>query len=206
MIEAVAPRQDTGGHAKQAAPNGHRGGFRLLLSELNPLQYVPVLGTIYRAVTGDCIPENARIAGSLVVSGLTGGPVGVAIGLAETAVEKLTGIDPERLGTRVLAAMGIGHAAARAPAPPGALLAGPAPPGASLAGPAPPGASSAAPTPPGGPAATPVLAAAREVAWSPAQLAAYRVTTSAGGSLRQGGLQDSDVLNSLELGRLAALA
>ena len=31
--------------------------FHELLSELNPLQYLPVIGTIYRSMTGDLIPE-----------------------------------------------------------------------------------------------------------------------------------------------------
>jgi hypothetical protein len=83
--------------------------FHRLLSELNPLQYVPVVGTIYRAITGDTIPQSARFAGSLVVSGLTGGPIGLAINLGTTALEKLTGIDPEAIGTRLLADIGIGN-------------------------------------------------------------------------------------------------
>lgn len=82
--------------------------FRTLLSELNPLQYLPVVGTIYRAMTGDTIPEAARFAGSLVVSGLTGGPLGVAVNVGTTVLEHALGLDPERLGARLLADLGIG--------------------------------------------------------------------------------------------------
>ncbi len=89
--------------------------FRTLLSELNPLQYLPVVGTIYRAMTGDTIPEAARFAGSLVVSGLTGGPVGVAVNVGTTVLEHALGLDPERLGARLLADLGIGYG----PPPPG---------------------------------------------------------------------------------------
>ena len=78
-----------------AAPVGRGGTFHELLSELNPLQYIPVVGTVYRALTGDVIPEAARVAGSLVVSGLAGGPVGVATSVALLAAEKATGVDPE---------------------------------------------------------------------------------------------------------------
>ena len=53
--------------------------FRDVLSAMNPLQYVPVVGSIYRAVTGDVPVEPLRTMGSLIVSGLTGGPVGLAI-------------------------------------------------------------------------------------------------------------------------------
>ena len=71
--------------AGPAAPSeAQPSTFQQLLSELNPLQYVPVVGTIYRAVTGDTIPETARFAGSLVVSGLTGGPIGLAVNLGIT--------------------------------------------------------------------------------------------------------------------------
>ncbi len=89
-------------------PAAHRAGWRLLLSELNPLQYLPVVGTIYRAVTGDTIPDTVREAGSLVVSGLTGGPVGLGISLAAMAVERITGIDPEAIGERLLHEAGVG--------------------------------------------------------------------------------------------------
>jgi hypothetical protein len=153
------------------APPAHHMNFRELLSELNPLQYIPVIGTIYRAITGDTIPESARMAGSLVVSGLAEGPVGVATNVAMLAVEKITGIDPEKIGTLVLARLGIGHTsattqiAARHAAPPA------------------------------------VVAAPLAAAWSPAQLAAYGVTTSQG-VIRRGNEEGSDVLNSLELTRI----
>ena len=111
---SVTPTSQTAA-ASQAKPR--HGFFRTLLSELNPLQYLPVVGTIYRALTGDTIPEAARLAGSLVVSGLTGGPVGVALNVGTTALEHALGLDPERLGARLLADLGIGYgAASHAPA------------------------------------------------------------------------------------------
>ena len=101
--------------------------FGQFLSELNPLQYLPVVGTIYRAITGDVIPQEARFAGSLVVSGLTSGLLGVAINLAISGLEKITGIDPEAIGSRVLAELGIGSSARSAqPALPTALAPAPA--------------------------------------------------------------------------------
>ncbi len=160
--------------------------FHVLLSELNPLQYVPVVGTIYRAVTGDTIPEEARFAGGLVVSGLTGGPVGIAMNLGATLLERLVGIDPEKLGDRLLAELGIGHAAP-AHAAPTAL-------------------ASSAPPPPAGAASPGATPAPGAKAWSPAQLAAYGVTGGADGTLRHGTISGADVLNSLELARIAAPA
>ncbi len=101
--------------------------FGDILSALNPLQYLPVVGTIYRAVTGDTIPENLRIAGSFVVSALTAGPLGILLNAATTAVEKLTGIDPESIAHDVAENLGLAPAAlAEAPPAPmreaGALL------------------------------------------------------------------------------------
>ena len=89
----------------------HAGGGMTVgefVSCLNPLQYLPVVGTIYRAVTGDTIPEPVREAGSLVVSGLTGGPVGVALSAGVDLAERAVGFDQEQFGQRVLAWLGIG--------------------------------------------------------------------------------------------------
>jgi hypothetical protein len=183
MPDALAlPVAGTVSHITVTAPPPppHRSAFDTLLSELNPLQYLPVIGTIYRALTGDTIPEEARIAGSLVVSGLTGGPVGVAMNVAALAVEKVTGIDPEKISEGLLADVGIGHKAPKA---------------ASKA------VVTAAATRPA--AAVPAPAAA---GWSAAQLAAYGVTTNARGMLTRGAVHGSDVLNDLELARLRAAA
>ncbi len=178
MTQVAAANTDGVTNAPRPRPPTPRTGFHVLLAELNPLQYVPVLGTIYRALTGDRIPEEARTVGSLVVSGILGGPAGVAISVAETAVEKMAGIDPEKLGTRMLASIGIGSAK----------------PDVSPA--AAPGRSPQEQAPDAPPAI-------RTAAWSPAQLAAYGVTSAQDGALKQGDLQDSDVLNSLEIARLA---
>jgi hypothetical protein len=64
---------------------------------MNPLQYLPVVGTIYRAVTGDVIPEALRDLGSMLVSGLLGGPIGLGMNIATMIGEKVTGIDPEKI-------------------------------------------------------------------------------------------------------------
>jgi hypothetical protein len=144
----------------------HHTTFRELLSELNPLQYLPIIGTIYRAVTGDTIPETARQVGSFVASGVIGGPIGLATSAALLAIEKITGIDPEKIGHNMLASIGIGsHTAAAEVATPAA----------------------AAPVPPA------------HVGWSPSQLMAYGVTTTANGTMKRGDVEGADVLNDLAL-------
>jgi hypothetical protein len=143
-----------------------------------------VIGTLYRALTHDTVPETAREAGSLVVSFLTGGPIGAAINLGALAAEKATGIDPEKLGQQVLASIGIGPAK-----PSVSVIEGP------VAGPvavAPALASASAP------------ARAPREAWSAAQLAAYGITRTQDNELQRGDLRGSDVLNDLELTRRTA--
>ena len=150
--------------------------FHNLLSDLNPLQYLPVIGTLFRAITGDTIPEPLRDAGSLVVSGLIAGPIGAAMSLGELAIEKVSGINPEKIEDKMLASIGIGAKSHVAVAAAVEL-----------------------------PAKGPKLDSAGlqdAVAWSPAQLAAYGVTTTQSGDFARGSLQGSDVLNSLELARI----
>lgn len=47
--------------------------FSQFLHGLNPVQHLPVIGTIYRAVTGDTIPAPMQVAGA----GIFGGPMGM---------------------------------------------------------------------------------------------------------------------------------
>ncbi|GHD39608.1 hypothetical protein GCM10017083_01640 [Thalassobaculum fulvum] len=64
-------------------------GFGDFLDVINPLQHLPVVGTIYRALTGDTIGEAARMAGGA----LYGGPLGVIGALANVVVEREAGQD-----------------------------------------------------------------------------------------------------------------
>ncbi|MEQ9334114.1 hypothetical protein [Thalassobaculum sp.] len=64
-------------------------GFGDLLDVINPLQHLPVIGTIYRALTGDTMGEAARMAGGA----LYGGPFGVIGALANLVVERESGQD-----------------------------------------------------------------------------------------------------------------
>src|SRR6185437_8224833 len=89
--------------AAKAEPADDGPSFHDILSALNPLQYVPVVGTIYRAITGDTIPEGIRVVGSFIFSALTGGPLGMILNAAAVVAEKATGIDPEVIGHDLLA-------------------------------------------------------------------------------------------------------
>jgi hypothetical protein len=100
--------------------------FTDLLAAINPLQHLPIIGTIYRAITGDTIGNVARVVGD----GLYGGPIGLASGLVDVAAVEATGKD---IGQHVIATLqDIGDALdpsapsapeAPAPATPDALMA-----------------------------------------------------------------------------------
>lgn len=62
-------------------------GFDDFLDLINPLQHLPVVGSIYRAVTGDEAAPGARIFGGA----LFGGPIGLASAVVDSAVEESSG-------------------------------------------------------------------------------------------------------------------
>jgi len=65
-----------------------------LLDIINPLQHIPIVGSIYRSITGDQINPAARAIGGF----LYGGPVGLAAGIVNGAMASATGRDlPETL-------------------------------------------------------------------------------------------------------------
>ena len=72
----------------RAAPKAEFG-FDDFIDLINPLQHLPIIGTIYRALTGDAIEGPARILGGA----LYGGPVGLAFGVFDAIVEDASGKD-----------------------------------------------------------------------------------------------------------------
>lgn len=72
--------------------------FGDILDVINPLQHIPIVSTIYRAITGDEISPGARVAGGA----LYGGPIGFAAATANALVEAATGDD---IGDPVMAAL-----------------------------------------------------------------------------------------------------
>ena len=73
--------------------------FKDLIDTINPLQQLPVIGTLYRAITGDTISTAASLAGGA----LFGGPMGFMAAAINAGLEAATGGD---VGTQVLAALG----------------------------------------------------------------------------------------------------
>ncbi|WP_085578563.1 hypothetical protein [Thalassospira mesophila] len=98
----------TGATAQEADENGESGGFASFLfgddgfdfgdiiDVINPLQHIPVVGALYRELTGDQMGNAARVVGG----GLFGGIFGLAGAAIDAAVEGTTGEDT---GAHVLA-------------------------------------------------------------------------------------------------------
>src|SRR5689334_19861315 len=59
-----APAQVPGTAVQPASSSQHDLSFHDILHALNPLHYLPIIGTVYRAATGDVIPEPLRVGGS----------------------------------------------------------------------------------------------------------------------------------------------
>jgi hypothetical protein len=96
---AVAPAAD--------GESGVGNFFHHVLDVVNPLQHLPVVGTLYRAITGDKIGTVEKIAGDTLYGGLWG-----AVGsVADVAFEAATGKD---FGGTMLAMVTGGHDTASA--------------------------------------------------------------------------------------------
>jgi hypothetical protein len=72
--------------------------FKDVLDTINPLQHIPVISTLYQAISGD-IPS----AGSKIIGGaLFGGPLGLLASIFNGIVETQTGKD---IGGNIMAAL-----------------------------------------------------------------------------------------------------
>ena len=56
---------------------------------INPLQHIPIVSTLYRAITGDDIAAAPKVAGGV----LFGGVIGLVVSIIDTAIEQITGQD-----------------------------------------------------------------------------------------------------------------
>lgn len=73
----------------RAQAAGESFGFDDLLDIINPLQHLPIIGTLYREWTGDAIGGTPRILGSA----LFGGPIGLFFGIVNAIFEDVAGED-----------------------------------------------------------------------------------------------------------------
>lgn len=82
--------------APSASDDDSQLSFWDMLDVINPLQNLPIIGNVYRAITGDMIKEGPRVMGGMLYGALTG-PIGAvaggAVALANIVVEEKTGRD-----------------------------------------------------------------------------------------------------------------
>jgi len=74
---------DQGGQSVKAPS----ASFSEFLDVVNPLHHLPVVGNVYRSMTGDEISSVARIAGGTIY----GGPLGGLSSIAQAAIEEHSG-------------------------------------------------------------------------------------------------------------------
>ncbi|GAB6052425.1 hypothetical protein JCM17960_12450 [Magnetospira thiophila] len=85
-LEASLP----GPGGTEAAMFGDDGlTFGDFVDAINPLQHIPIVGTLYRQMTDDEIAPAPRVAGGT----LFGGPIGLVVSLIDVLVENQTGKD-----------------------------------------------------------------------------------------------------------------
>jgi hypothetical protein len=91
MVFSPAPVASSGAASATVADGKpaaqDEGFFHHLLDVINPLQHLPVISTIYRAITGEHIGTIEKIAGDTLYGGLWGAVASVA----DAAFEAITG-------------------------------------------------------------------------------------------------------------------
>ncbi len=104
LLHPSAQAQGTTGQQGSAAPSKSSDpgsgdldfSFDDLVDIVNPLQHLPIVGTLYRAITHDTIKTPEKIAGDTLYGGLWG----FVSSVADTAFQALTG---KNFGDTVLA-------------------------------------------------------------------------------------------------------
>lgn len=106
-VTQVKPTETKQADAKLQAAKKDETGFSFwdLVDIINPLQHIPIVNSVYRAVTGDKIGGFARVAGGAIF----GGPIGAAMGGVNAVVAQETGRD---IGELAMAKAGIGKKSA----------------------------------------------------------------------------------------------
>jgi len=104
-LEGIAPKKETSVEPAAGTGTSETASFSFLdlIDIINPLHHIPVIGTIYRALSGDEIKAPARVLGG----GIFGGLAGAASGMLNTVLDKITGKD---LGEHLMALFNIDEA------------------------------------------------------------------------------------------------
>ena len=98
----LTPHAAAAATAPAPKPAKHDFTFSDFLSIINPLQHLPVVSTLYRAITGETIKAPEKIMGDT----LYGGPLSGLSAIADTIYQQQTG---KSFGDTVLGWLGFGH-------------------------------------------------------------------------------------------------
>lgn len=156
----TAPGTSLAARGTKVWQDGDTTSFRDVLAIANPLQHIPIVGSIYRAISSDEIALMPSLIGGV----LFGGPIGFVLSLANGAFKAETGRDA---GETVIAGIFGAKTPAGAPAEPPpaqAIARAPSPPPALRS---PDGPGPAGPTPLSGAPAELQMAKASPVASPP---------------------------------------
>lgn len=93
-VSPKAGEQTAAAPDKMDAWGGDGFGFDDFIDIINPLQHIPVISHIYRAITGDEAAPAAKMLGGA----LLGGPIGLVASAIDAVVEQESGAD---IGTHV---------------------------------------------------------------------------------------------------------
>jgi len=98
-IDTSQPTEKAGLSAGNDIVEADEGSFMTLLKSaidiVNPLHHIPIVSSIYQAVSGDEINTPAKVAGGTVYGGVIGG----IVSLATSALEYLTENNVENTAT-----------------------------------------------------------------------------------------------------------
>jgi hypothetical protein len=98
--------------AEDYVPIPGQMSFSAFLAGLNPLHHVPVVGSFYRAATGESIPPVMRILGG----GLFGGAIGLLSAAVLVAIQEALATPPAALAEPLSGPPAEPHSAMAAPA------------------------------------------------------------------------------------------
>jgi hypothetical protein len=97
--DTVASAADVQDQARTEGKTTDEGlTFADVLDTINPLHHLPIIGTIYRELTGSTLSPAARLIGG----GIYGGPLGLVFSMVDATVQEGTGRD---IGSNMLAAL-----------------------------------------------------------------------------------------------------
>lgn len=108
---SLSPYQAKMARAPDIVNDDFFGSFADILDTINPLQHIPGVSQVYRALTGETISSGARIIGGTIF----GGPLGFLSSLVGSIFEEETGKD---IGGHLIASAANSYEKANALTPP----------------------------------------------------------------------------------------